>query len=104
MRRILVDNARKKQTLRRGESAKRLPLEYLGPSAVAPDENLLALDEALSRLEQLDKVKADLVKLRYFAGLTIPHAAKALGVSTTTANRYWTYARAWLHVELKSDE
>ena len=104
MRRILVDNARKKQTLRRGESAKRLPLEHREPSVDAPDENLLALDEALSRLEQLDKIKADLVKLRYFAGLTIAQAAKALGVSTTTANRYWTYARAWLHEELKSDE
>ncbi len=103
MRRILVDNARKKQSLRRGGSAKRLPFEHLEPSAIAPDENLLALDEALIRLEQLDKIKADLVKLRYFAGLTITQAAKALGVSTTTANRYWTYARAWLHEELTSD-
>jgi RNA polymerase sigma factor (TIGR02999 family) len=103
MRRILVDNARKKQSLRRGGSARRLPLEHLEPSAIAPDENLLALDDALVRLEQLDKTKADLVKLRYFAGLTIPQAAKALGVSTTTANRYWAYARAWLHEELKSD-
>jgi RNA polymerase sigma factor (TIGR02999 family) len=103
MRRILVDNARKKQSLRRGGSAKRLPLEQLEPSAISPDENLLALDEALVRLEQLDKIKADLVKLRYFAGLTIPQSAMALGVSTTTANRYWTYARAWLHEELKSD-
>jgi RNA polymerase sigma factor (TIGR02999 family) len=103
MRRILVDNARKKQSLRRGGSAKRLPLEHLEPSAIAPDEKLLALDEALIRLEQLDKAKADLVKLRYFAGLTIPQAAKALGISTTTANRYWAYARAWLHEELKSD-
>jgi RNA polymerase sigma factor (TIGR02999 family) len=104
MRRILVDNARKKQSLRRGGPAKRLPLEQLDPSALAPDESLLALDEALVRLEQLDKIKADLVKLRYFAGLTIPQAAKALGVSTTTANRNWAYARAWLHEELKSDE
>lgn len=103
MRRILVDNARKKQSLRRGGSVKRLPLEHLEPSAIGPDENLLALDEALVRLEQLDKIKAELVKLRYFAGLTIPQAAKALGVSTTTANRYWTYARAWLHEELNSD-
>jgi RNA polymerase sigma factor (TIGR02999 family) len=104
MRRILVDSARKKQSLRRGGSAKRLPLENLEPSAIAPAENLIALDEALVRLEQLDKTKADLVKLRYFAGLTIPQAAKVLGVSTTTANRYWAYARAWLHEELKSDK
>jgi RNA polymerase sigma factor (TIGR02999 family) len=104
MRRILVDNARKKQSLRRGGSAKRLPLEYLEPSAIAPDENLLALDEALVRLAHQDKIKADLVKLRYFTGMTIPQAAKALGISTTTANRYWVYARAWLHEELQSDE
>lgn len=104
MRRILVDNARTKQSLRRGGANKRVPLEHLEPSAAMPDENLLALDEALNRLELLDKTKAELVKLRYFAGLTIPQAAKAIGVSTTTANRYWTYARAWLHEELKSDE
>jgi RNA polymerase sigma factor (TIGR02999 family) len=103
MRRILVDNARTKQSLRRGGSAKRLPLEQLEPSVAMPDEALLALDEALGRLNQLDKTKADLVKLRYFAGLTIPQAAKALGISTTTANRYWAYARAWLHEELASD-
>ncbi len=77
MRRILVDNARSKQSLRRGGSAKRLPLEHLEPSAIAPVDNLLALDAALFGLEQLDKTKSDLVKLRYFAGLTIPQAAKA---------------------------
>jgi RNA polymerase sigma factor (TIGR02999 family) len=104
MRRILVDNARTKESLRRGGSATRLPLEQLQPSAIVADENLLALDDALVRLEQLDKTKADLVKLRYFGGLTIPQAAKAIGVSTTTANRYWAYARAWLHEELKSDD
>jgi RNA polymerase sigma factor (TIGR02999 family) len=103
MRRILVDNARMKQSLRRGGSAKRLPLEQVEPSATSPDEKLLALDEALVHLEQLDKIKADLVKLRYFAGLTIPQAAKALGISTTTANRYWAYARAWLYEELRLD-
>lgn len=104
MRRILVDNARTKVSLRRGGAARRMPLEQLNPSAVMADENLLALDEALVRLDKLDKTKADLVKLRYFAGLTIPQAAKAIGVSTTTANRYWAYARAWLHEELKSDD
>lgn len=104
MRRILVDNARTKASLRRGGAARRLPLEQQNPSAFAADENLLALDEALVRLDRLDKTKADLVKLRYFAGLTIPQAAKAIGVSTTTANRYWAYARAWLHEELKSDD
>jgi RNA polymerase sigma factor (TIGR02999 family) len=103
MRRILVESARKKQSLRRGGSAKRLPLEMVEPSILTPDQNLLELDEALARLERLDRMKADLVKLRYFAGLTIPQAAEALGVSTTTANRYWAYARAWLYEELKSD-
>ena len=65
-----------------------------------PAEDLLALDEALEKLAAKDKVKADLVKLRYFAGLTIDQAAHALGISTTTADRYWAYARAWLHQEV----
>jgi DNA-directed RNA polymerase specialized sigma24 family protein len=62
---------------------------------------VLALNEALERFEQVDRLKADLVKLRYFAGLTIPQAAETLGISDTTADRYWSYARAWLHSELK---
>ena len=103
MRRILVDNARKKAALRRGGSAKRLSLEQIQPAADSQDENLVALDEALNRLERVDKAHAELVKLRYFAGLSIPEAAKALGISVTTANRYWAYARAWLHEELQSD-
>jgi DNA-directed RNA polymerase specialized sigma24 family protein len=71
--------------------------------ADASPENLdvLAVDAALQRLEQIDKLKADLVKLRYFAGLTIPEAATALGISASTADRYWAYARAWLHAELE---
>src|SRR6185369_8759003 len=64
---------------------------------------LLALDEALDRLAARDPVKADLVKLRHFAGLTIDEAAQALGISMTTANRYWAYARAWLHQDILSD-
>jgi RNA polymerase sigma factor (TIGR02999 family) len=103
MRRILVDQARKKRSLRRGGSAKRLALQQIEPAVISPDADLLALDEALHRLEALDRKKAELVKLRYFAGLTIPQAAKALGISVTTANRYWAYARAWLHEELHSD-
>jgi RNA polymerase sigma factor (sigma-70 family) len=66
--------------------------------------DLLALDQALTRLAEKDPVKAELVKLRHFAGLTIEEAAQALGISTTTANRYWTYARAWLHQEIISDD
>jgi RNA polymerase sigma factor (TIGR02999 family) len=103
MRRILVDQARKKRTLRRGRLAKRLALDQIQLAVVSGDENVLALDEALHRLEHIHKTKAALVKLRYFAGLSIPQAAKALNISVTTANRYWAYARAWLHEELRSD-
>jgi len=100
MRRILVENARRKKALRHGGGLHREPVELV---AAIPDErqdDLLALDEALCRLEQVDKAKADLVKLRYFAGLTIPQAAEAMRISVTTANRYWSYARAWLHEAL----
>jgi RNA polymerase sigma factor (TIGR02999 family) len=103
MRRILIEQARRKRTLRRGGSAKRITLAEIEPPIGSRDDDLLALDDALSRLEQRDKVKAELVKLRYFAGLSIPEAAKALGISVTTANRYWAYARAWLHEELSSE-
>ncbi|HEV3257930.1 MAG TPA: ECF-type sigma factor, partial [Gemmataceae bacterium] len=65
-----------------------------------PSDDLLAIDEALNKLAAKDPVKADLVKLRYFAGLTIEQAARALGISATTADRYWAYARAWLHQEI----
>ncbi len=100
MRRILVDNARRKQSLRRGGNLQRCELneaEIVGPP---PSEDLIALDEALNKLAERDKTKAELVKLRYFAGLTGEQAAKALGISTTTADRYWAYARAWLHQEI----
>ncbi len=103
MRRILVDQARKKRTLRRGAAAKRISLAQVQPAVAERDEDLVALDDALRRLEQIDPAKAKLVSLRYFAGLSIPEAAKVLGVSVTTANRYWSYARAWLHEELRSD-
>ena len=69
-----------------------------------PSIDVTAVDEALAHFEQLDKLKADLVKLRYFAGLTIPQAAEALGISSATADRYWAYARAWLHAELQRSE
>jgi len=101
MRRILVETARKKRCLRRGAPAECQALDDIPAISGQQSEDLLALDEALHRLEQLDKAKADLVKLRYFAGLTIPQAAQSLGISITTANRYWAYARAWLHEELQ---
>jgi RNA polymerase sigma factor (TIGR02999 family) len=104
MRRILIDQARQKQSQRRGGGLKRQDLEQVEIAAPEPSLDVLALNEALERFEQLDPLKANLVKLRYFAGLTIPQAAAALGISTTTADRYWAYARAWLHAELKKGD
>src|SRR5437868_2462125 len=98
MRRILVEAARKKGRARHGGGRRRVELADV-PAAV-PDEDLLALDEALGRLAARDPVRADLVKLRYFAGLTVPQAAAALGVSVATAERHWAFARAWLFAEL----
>lgn len=100
MRRILIDGARRRRTQRRGGEAERLSLEGIEASAPASDDELLAVNEALERLHLVDPPKAELVKLRYFGGLTIPEAAQALGISITTANRYWAFARAWLHEEL----
>jgi RNA polymerase sigma factor (TIGR02999 family) len=104
MRRILVDRARKKQALRRGGGSQRETLEKVADLSTADADELLDLDEALQRLEQLHPTKAKLVKLRYFAGLTIPEAAEAMQLSITTANRYWSYARAWLHEELSGHQ
>src|SRR5437588_5590396 len=104
MRRILIDNARRRRSLRRGGDAQRQPLDNLEAAVPGSDDELLAVNEALERLQKIDRPKADLVKLRYFAGLTIPQAAEALGISTTTADRYWSYARAWLHAELKKGD
>jgi RNA polymerase sigma factor (TIGR02999 family) len=101
MRRILIDQARHKKSRRHGGGRKPQPLEYSEIAAPEPSLDVLALNEVLQRFEQLDPPKAELVKLRYFAGLTIPQAAQALGISSTTADRYWSYARAWLHAELK---
>src|SRR5262245_39355342 len=98
MRRILVEAARRKGRARHGGGRRRIELADV-PAAV-PDEDLLALDEALGRLAARDPARADLVKLRYFAGLTVPQAAAALGVSVATAERHWAFARAWLFAEL----
>lgn len=103
MRRILIENARRKQSLKSGGARKRVEFDE---AAIAPDagphtpDDLIALDEALARFSKKDKVKADLVKLRYFAGLTIEQTAEFLEISTATAKRYWTYARAWLIREI----
>jgi RNA polymerase sigma factor (TIGR02999 family) len=96
MRRILVENARRKRRLKRGGDRARLPLEEAELLAPEPREDVLALDEVLTELADSDRAAADLVQLRYFGGLSIPDAAHVLGVSPRTAKRMWTFARAWL--------
>jgi RNA polymerase sigma factor (TIGR02999 family) len=101
MRRILVENARRKHSRKRGGDRSRLDFDQLQLAAAEPREDLLALDEALLRLAATDRAAAELVQLRYFAGLTLPEAAKVLGISPRTAGRLWTYARAWLRREVE---
>ncbi len=100
MRRILIENARRKGRLKRGAGRRRVDLDEVRMDVEDPSTDILALDEALAKLEATDKVKADLVKLRYFAGLTVEQAADVLGISERTAKRYWAYARAWLYDEI----
>lgn len=100
MRRILIERARARLRLKRGGNLQRVDMEENDLPQEEPPETLLALDEALAKFAQEDPVKAELVKLRYFAGLTIPEAAQALGISKATAERYWSYARAWLFHEI----
>ena len=104
MRRILVEQARHKCTLRAGGGRERIDLEDVIPAIEGPGNEILALDEALTRLAERDPVRAELVKLRFFAGLTMPEAAAALGISLATAERYWTFARAWLFTDLTDGE
>jgi RNA polymerase sigma factor (TIGR02999 family) len=101
MRRILVENARRKRSLKRGGHLVRHRLEEAELLTPEPREDLLALDEALTRLAATDRAAADLVQLRYFGGLSIPEAAELLGISPRTADRLWVYARAWLHDGVK---
>ena len=101
MRRILIDRARHKQTQKAGGGRRRLDLDAIEPAlGEANGDRLLALDEALRQLEAEDPRKAELVKLRFFAGLTAEQAAAALGVSTSTAEKDWAYARSWLRVTI----
>ncbi len=100
MRRILVDNARRKLRDKHGGGMVRQDVDELQLTAPALGEDLLALDEALNKLAEHDPIKADLVKLRHFAGLSVDQAAEALGISAATADRYWAYARAWLRTEI----
>ncbi|MCI0462918.1 MAG: ECF-type sigma factor [Gemmataceae bacterium] len=103
MRRILVEKARRKQRLRHGGKLHKQPLDENEPAIASPVDaiDLLALNEALDRLEATSPRKAQLVKLRYFAGLTLPEAAAMLGVSQSTAEADWTYAKAWLKREME---
>jgi RNA polymerase sigma factor (TIGR02999 family) len=102
MRRILIDNARRKNCLCHGGAAQRVNLDGLDLAASVDDEQLLALNEALDRLAEHDAEKAQVVKLRFFAGLTNQQAAQVLGVSEPTVKRHWAYARAWLFREMNS--
>jgi RNA polymerase sigma factor (TIGR02999 family) len=101
MRRILVERARHKKSLKGGGSHHhRQEMGDIAVSAAVPDIDLIALDIALDRLERTDKRRAQLVKLRFFAGLTMEEAAQALGISTSTADNDWAYARCWLRLEI----
>ena len=104
MRRILVENARRKRTQKHGGNLVRRTLEDLPQDTPELGDDLLALDEALEKLAKEEPVKAELVKLRHFAGLTVDEAAEALNISPATADRYWAYARAWLHAEITRGE
>jgi RNA polymerase sigma factor (TIGR02999 family) len=104
MRRILIEAARRKACPKHGGDRARVDLDEGAWVVDPPADNLLALDEALSRLSVEEPIKAELVKLRYFGGLTIPQAAEWLGISVATAERYWTYARVRLYCELNDSQ
>jgi RNA polymerase sigma factor (TIGR02999 family) len=104
MRRILVENARRKKRQRHGGNCQRVPLDESALVAPDPGTDVEALDEALDRLEAVDPQAAQLVKLRFFAGLTMPEAAAALAMPLRTAERNWTYARTWLHRTLSEGD
>ena len=100
MRRILVDRARRRLAAKRGAGAERVPVEELNLPAPAPDDQLLAMNEALEKFAAIDGRKGELVKLRYFVGLSFEEAAEVLGIAVPTAKQWWAYARAWLRVEM----
>ena len=103
MRRILVEKARQRERLKHGGQFDRVDMADVDLAMEEPPENLLQLDEALQELEREDPRKAELVKLRYFAGLSEEEAAEALGISRATASRWWTFARAWLFERVRRD-
>jgi len=104
MRRILIERTRRKHRQKHGGDLRRVDLDIAEVSCHMPDDDLLALDEALNRLKAQDPSKAQLIQLRFFAGLSNDEAAKILGVSSATAKRNWRYARAWLHREITKGE
>lgn len=104
MRRILVENARRKLRIRHGGNHVRVELETAKLSTTIPDEELIALEAALGELQATDPMKAKLIDLRFFAGLTTEQAAEILGISSATAKRHWRYARAWLHRAIRPRE
>jgi len=101
MRRILINNARRKHAIRHGGGQQRVNLDDIDVATTARDDEMLAVDEALQKLADHDQTKAELVKLLYFVGLTIPEAASVLGISEPTAKRYWSYSRAWLFAAIE---
>ena len=104
MRRILVDNARRKRAQRHGGGQLRVEMPEIACAIAENDDQVLAVNEALEKFAVLDKQKAELVKLRYFVGMTIEEAAEVLGISAATAKRHWAYARAWLHEEMRAQQ
>ncbi|MGH7941355.1 MAG: sigma-70 family RNA polymerase sigma factor [Limisphaerales bacterium] len=102
MRRILIDNARRKRALRHGGGQQRLDIEAVEIATREKEDELLAMNEALEKFAALDKPKAELVKLRYFVGLTIDESAEILSISVPTAKRWWAYARAWLFCQIQN--
>ena len=104
MRRILIDRARQKKAVKHGGDLVRVDLEDIDKAVNADDDRLLQIDEAIARLAEKDKQAADLIKLRFFAGMTNVEAAKSLGLTERTANRIWAYSRAWLLSEMGSDD
>jgi RNA polymerase sigma factor (TIGR02999 family) len=103
MRRIMIDRARQKLSLKRGARAERVNLDELQVAATADDDTLLAMDEAMAKLAKEYPDSAEFIKLRFFVGLTNEQAAQALGIPERTARRHWSFARAWLHRELRRE-
>jgi RNA polymerase sigma factor (TIGR02999 family) len=104
MRHILVDNARRKRAERHGGGRQRVAMPQIASPVAGNEDQVLAVHEALEKLAAQDKQKAELVKLRYFVGMTHEEAADALGISVPTAKRHWAYARAWLAQEIKEQQ